>query len=312
MPLQRNSLALYASLLCAGVVACGVTAGGDVHLGPTGCAQWLGLDDRPLAVGSQLAVSFVFSTDAGKTAYAITSSNPNTVAVTDQGDQRLTISVLAPGAATLQLTGSFGTCSRPLVAATPSSITLSDQSHLAAGIDPQLPQSFDLIQNLQQVGQEVIVAVVVDANGDELNSRGLTKGRAGGSLSVQKKEPEEFVLSTLPGTSGTFVAGLADATSENLSYAVALVQSAATVVLQTDDGGLTVLAKALASDGRTEVFGIDDWDFACIPSTSCTWNKIAPAAVRLVLPSSATPQSYTVTVSSASQNGLSAAPLLLP
>ena len=190
----------------AGLWGCGGSSGPQASP-----VQWLGLDTRALAVGSQIPVSLQFATDGGAVRYAASSSNSGVVAVDDQGDQELVLSVLDAGDATLEVTSNFGASSLPVVATAPAALNFVVLSHLKAGVDTALPggqNGFALVY----AGSEVVQAQVLDQGGNVLNSWGLVQaGSHSSSLQVTTSEPEEFALTAITSEpmNATFVAAIA-------------------------------------------------------------------------------------------------------
>jgi hypothetical protein len=266
----------------------------------TSPVQWLGLDTRPLAVGSQIPVSLQFATDGGEVEYTATSSDSSIVAVNDLKDQEIVLSVLATGTATLQVVSNFGTATRPVIAEEPASVTFAVASRLKAGFDTALPSSengFALVYD----GSEVIQALVYDQVGDQLNSWGLTLGASTEvSVLVTKAEPEQFTLTaqaSVP-TSANFIAAipsLGDAGTS--SFLVSIVNSAQTGAIAANDAGVAI-AEAFAAVpqlGQLQVFGLGDWQFTCQPAAQCTTDQVSLSAAQLSFPPGADAGSFTVT-----------------
>jgi hypothetical protein len=269
-----------------------------------GLVHWLGLDSRPLAVGSRLIVDFEIASDGGEQpTYTVAVDAPDVIGVEDLGEEQLLLSVLQPGTATLQLQTSDGPAAFPITAFNPARVTFSDADHLAASIDVPLAPTFDLLGN----AQEVLQGVVLDADGGSMNSWGLTDGSASSfGLNVSKREPEQLILASAGTIAGpvTVVVGLADGGVPQ-SYTVYIVNSAASVRLATNASAsnFLVLAEALDNVGKT-VFGVDDWQFECSPSATCIVNRVSASAVQLALPAEAFTSgrgSYTLTAVSPSQ-----------
>jgi hypothetical protein len=257
-----------------------------------GLVQWIGLDARPLAVGSQLPVNLAFATDGGFPAYAVVSSAPSVVSVQDQGHGVLLVSALDAGSAQLALTSDIGSASFSLVADDPASVTFSVLSHLAAQLDTALPHDgasgkpdFELVTN----GTEVIQAVVANQAGESLNSWGLTQASAqSGLLAVWKTEPEQFTLTALAdvgqtGGSVVLTAGLISGATAPVSFNVRIVDSAALVIMLPSPDRTVVLGEAFDSDNVTKVYGLGDWQFTCDPTSTCITSQLSLCAARLQL-----------------------------
>jgi len=284
-----------------------------------GLVHWIGLDSRPLAVGSQLIVTLEIATDAGaEPPYTVTSSDPAVVAIADAGNERLLLSALAEGSATLELQTRNAKADLVLTAAIPVALEFFDAERYAAGIGTPLDQArgFEILVN----SEERLQGVVLDAAAEPLNSWGLIFGRPA-NLTVSKQEPEAFIVAQEQlGSPGTFVAGLIDAgisapdggvaeedggshldAGSTASFTVNIVSSATYVALVSEvpAGSLVVVAEALASDHLTQVFGIDDWEFSCSPPATCMVTPLSSSVAEIDIPAQSGP--HTVTVSSSSQ-----------
>jgi hypothetical protein len=264
---------------------------------------WVGLDSRPLAVGSQIPVDIDLSTDGGPLDSTVSSSDPSVVQPISDGGLQLSLNVVGAGSATLSFESNFGSTSYPVTAADPASVTFAIASRLVAGIDtalPPAPTGFALIYG----GTEVVQALVYDTATppNELNSWGLVNSAQGtGSLRVNKIEPERFMLTALGvGTGNTFVAGLPEQLAQ--SFPVQFV-TAATASLVYSNG--FVLAEAVNDEMAEvlEVLGLGDWVFACQPSASCTVDQLSLSVVQLSIPSGSSPGSFTVTASASPEVG---------
>lgn len=275
--------------------------------------QWLGVDTRPLAVGSQIPITLAITNDGGEVEYQASSSNPSVVGIQDLGNQQLVLDVLSPGAVTLQVITNFGTGTLPVVASAPAFVTFAIRSHLPAGLDTALPQSkcaepsvacagFALVAG----GSEVIEAQVEDASDNVLNSWGLVIAPKPATLLVTKSEPELFTL-TGPGTFNqnspidTFVAGLADGGASQ--FLVAFVDSADTknAALEVSPDNTLMVGRAfMPMPATTEVLGLGDWQFSCQPAQSCTIDQLSLSAAQLNLGGMSTTVSATVPASPAS------------
>jgi hypothetical protein len=309
-----------AALLPCGWIGCpgqpGLTAG------DAGFVHWIGLDSRPLAVGSQLTVTLEIATDGGGApSYTVTSSDPRVVDVQDKGNERLLLDVRGEGSTTLELQASGARADLAVTASVPVGLEIWDSEHLAAGIgDGGLDPVFDILDS----SEEVLQAVVLDASGRALNSWGLVQGIPT-LLFLSKHEPEQFTLAFeatrmdcgfeaylidagvpaedagAPEEDAGADGGLNPSASNPVSYQVSFVTSASAVrLLRGGPSHLNVLAQALAGpDNSVEVFGIDDWEFSCFPPAGCTMNRLSTSVVGLSIePGSG---SHDVFASSASQ-----------
>ncbi|MHB1846776.1 MAG: hypothetical protein ACYCWW_18295 [Deltaproteobacteria bacterium] len=237
---------------------------------PAQSVRWLGVDSRPLAVGSSETLAFEITSGAAccPGGYAVTSSAPSLLAATDLGGQRVAVAALAAGSAELRIVSSgIAIGSLALTAAVPTAFTFADPSRAAAAMpgEPALPQSFALFAS----GSAEIAADISDANGEMLFSQGLATGQGSGAVDVVKVEPERFLLTALPasgsgGAAGHFAGALLGNPESALTYPVeiaAVPASAAIEQRSSPDGSAIVLAKAFAQDG-TELLGLPAWSFA--------------------------------------------------
>ncbi len=267
--------------------------------GDAGFVHWIGLDSRPLAVGSRLIVTLEIATDGGTApSYTVASSNPDVVGVEDGGNERLVLDVRGEGSATLELKAPGERAEISVVASIPVALEIWDAEHQAAGVgnpfDPIFP--FDVLMT----SEEVLQGVVLDASGRTLNSWGLVQ-YGDDTLLASKREPEQFILKKELNPSGTFTAYLVDAgvqvtddaglpaedgglnpnATSSVTYTVNFVASASTVrLLRGGPSELNVLAQALDLNNN-EVYGIADWEFSCYPPNSCTVNRLSPSAISL-------------------------------
>ncbi len=268
-----------------------------------GSLRWIGLDSRPLAVGSQITVSFETAAGAAccSAGYTATSSDPAVLAVTDQGNQTLGVRAVAAGQAEIEVMAPGSGVPAGTVAVTTAeatSVTFGDPSHLAAGLqgETDLPPSFALLRT----GSEILQAVVTDAAGDTLASEGLATGHGTGAISVVPEEPDQFYLTALPASGdagGTFVGGLASGQG-GVTFQIALVGAAVRAKLDrrtAPDGSVFVLARALTEDG-TEVLGVPTWSFSIDgPGTVLS---LADAAAELFFPAGTASGATTLTATS--------------
>jgi hypothetical protein len=285
-----------------------------------GFVRWIGLDARPLAVGSQLIVTLEIATDAGvQPSYSVDSSNPDVVTIEDAGDERLLLLVRGEGTTTLELKTADEKADLLLTASIPVALTVSDAEHLAAGVDATLGSSFQVLGS----SEELLQAVVLDASGQPLNSWGLVQsGAKTNGLQVSTQEPEQFILAQRIAAIGTFEAVLTDPgdppadgglpvedagvdldAGSTANYLVTFVPSVSWVsLLRGGPAGLTVLAQALNDAGpgeSIEVFGVDDWEFSCFPPATCTINRLSPSVVSLTFEAGS--GNHDLTASSSSQ-----------
>jgi hypothetical protein len=288
---------LVPALVWAG--AC--TSKPQLAAGDAGFVQWLGLDSRPLAVGSRLAVTLEIATDAGVApTYTVISSDPAVVEVEDGGDSRLVLSVVGEGTATLELQTPNQRADLSVTAEFPVAVTIWDAEHFAAGVGGPLDPSvaFGILPN----SEELLQAVVLDARGRELNSWGLVQefDESSSTLQVSKQEPEQFLVAQLATlVDNTFKAGLVDAaprdgggvddggtldSDSSVSFTVDFSPPPTSAgLLRGGPSNLNVVAQAFTDDGGIEVFGIDDWEFTCYPPSSCTMDRLSPSAVNLTI-----------------------------
>ncbi len=250
--------------------------------------RWIGVDSKPLAVGSRLTVSFEAGGAASCCAggYRVESSDPSVVEVADEGNQTLALDAVASGEATIQVfpAGSATAAgSTDILTRDPASVQFADPSHLAAAIadDTELPAAFALLRT----GAETIQAVVRDAGGEVLASSGLAAGSGSGAIVVVPEQPDQFYLTALPASgsgTGSFTGGLSGGAGQ--TFQVAIVGAPVSAALEhrvASDGSIVVLARALAADG-SEVFGVPAWIFNLAgPGTALS---IADAAVQLSFP----------------------------
>jgi hypothetical protein len=318
----RNGVRVLLALLpLCGWIGCPGQPG--LTSGDAGFVHWIGLDSRPLAVGSQLVVTLEIATDGGLApAYTVASSDPNVVEVEDGGNQRLLLDVRGEGSATLELQTPGERADLSVTAAIPVGLELWDAEHLAAGIgDGGLDPVFDILSS----SEEVLQGVVLDARGRALNSWGLVQGSES-KLKLSNREPEQFILAYLAATMDCmFQADLIDAgvpledggappedagqdgglnldAPSSVSYQVNFVTSASAVrLLRGGPSELNVFAEALFSPDidSPEVFGIEDWEFSCFPPDSCTMNRLSTSVVSLSIQPGTGP--HDVFASSASQ-----------
>jgi hypothetical protein len=288
-PAHLTALALVLGTSAGLFSGCGSSAS-PVALGPNQNAAasvtWVGIDDRPIAVGTQLTLTFRLP--AGKTSAAealtVSSSDPSIISLDslDFTDDRMLVNALAPGQAAIALQGHDVQSELSVTAAKAVKIDFYDENYLAAGMWQQpLPRTgFGLLTG----GQEIIGAILEDASGQMLNSRGLAMGVGHGALAVTKEEPEMFVLSRLPSagaSDGTFCGGLSAPCSE---YPVTLVDAIAQVVIYVGHASdnVTVVAVAQAEDAnQNPVFGVSDWQFKL---SGGGFTRLAPAAVQVTPP----------------------------
>jgi hypothetical protein len=314
-------LGLVGAAMAALSVGCGSSAASPEVLSPNAgtSVTWVGVDQRPLAVGTQLTLSFQLP--AGKTSEAeylsLTSSNPGVLSLSsiDLAHNRMLLNAESPGQAAIQLTGHDVSGSLSVSAAQAAQIEFFDENYLAAlregsqdvSMWVPLPKTgFGLLSG----GQEVIGAILKDASGQELNSRGLAIGEGQGALKVTKEEPEMFVLSRLPATpasEGTFCAGL---TATCSAYPVALVDSIAQVaiVVGPASDNVSVIAVAQAQDAnQTPIFGVSDWEFK-LDTGGATFSRLSPAAIQ-VTPSGSPTVPITLTATAVNEGVSGTVPL---
>ncbi len=311
-------LLLTACLLGGANGGCGTAAG--VARSPAADALasavvWVGVDSRPLAVGTTATLSFeaIGSADCCANGYSVGSTAADVIAVADLGNQTLELQAVAAGAATIEVFAPDGSLvgGVPLTAETPASVSFADPSHLVAQIqgDTELPPSgFSLIQG----GEAILQAVIEDAVGNQLASQGLASCQAvGGGLSVKKEEPERFVLEALPGAEhATLVCGLASDPSTDVSYPVHVVAAAQSASFQKStgaDGSVVAVVDALDASGL-HTLGLGQWTFHVTDPGYAT--PLADAAVQVVFPTGATAGSATLTATS--QDGTLTASTQIP
>jgi hypothetical protein len=315
MPSDRVRTILAVTLLLGvgGGFGCGSSAspqGFNPALSSAASVTWVGIDSRPLAVGTQLTLAFQLP--AGKTsdaeALTVSSSDPNIVSLTsvDLAHNRMLVTAVAAGQAAISLQGRDVHSDLPVTTDKPTQIDFLDENYLAAGMWMPLPHNgFGLLAG----GQEVIGAVLKDASHQLLNSRGLAMWAKGGGLDVNKEEPEMFVLSWYPsaGTSyGTFCGGLSDPCNES-SYPVTLVNAISQIEIKvgTASDNVSVIAVAQALDSNQNwVFGVSDWQFSLNTSDS-NFIRLSPAAVQVSKPPVSVTGAVTLTATAVSE-GVSA------
>jgi len=310
--------ALGASLAVALAGGCGA-ATSAAGVNPNAIASppvvWVGIDQRPLAVGTQLTLTFQLP--AGKTstseALSVDSSDPNIVAITsiDLAHNRMLVQALSPGQAVIELQGKDVSSKLAVSAAKAETIKFYDVNYLAAAtLAPdllvELPRKgFGLLLG----GQEVVGSVLLDSGNDPLNSRGLAQGEGKGALRVTKEEPEMFLLSPLPSSGasvGTFCGGLSGPCSD-VAYPVTLLDAIAKVVVVTataSDQSLIAVAQAEDANGNA-IFGVNDWEFQLNTTSDARFTRLSPAAVRVIPPTSGSgPVILTATALSEGMSGV--------
>jgi hypothetical protein len=307
---------------CSLLAAAACAAQPPLSSSDAGFVHWIGLDSRPLAVGSQILVTLEISTDAGsQPPIDVTSSNVDVVSIAnlDGGaivypllSGQFLLDVVGSGSATLEVQTTSAKADLDVTAAIGVAMEIWDAEHYAVGsgqaLNPKFP--LDLLANTE----ELLQGVVLDANGEALNSWGLIEG----PISVSPQPPEQFILSPGTSPSATLTFGLFDAggvsfdaglnedagvpfdAASSVSLTVNVVSSAALVkIVPGYSDGLVVIAEAIASDKKTEVFGIDDWEFSCAPAETCVVTPLSPSVASLTIPSNS--GSHKVTASSSSQ-----------
>jgi hypothetical protein len=298
MPVQPKRCALLIGLLLeagTGLTSgCGSSSGLETlspNQSATQSVTWIGIDQRPLAVGTQLTLAYQLP--PGKTsaseAVTVNSSDPGIVALSslDLTHNRMLVTALAPGQAAIALQGRDVHGDLPVTAAKAATIAFFDENYLAAGMGVPLPKTgFGLLAG----GQEIIGAVIKDSAKEQLNSRGLAFGEGHEALSVTKEEPEMFVLSSYPAAGasmasmGTFCGGLTAAPCSENSYPVTLVNVIANVVIAaypaSDNVSKVAVAQAVDAN-QNPIFGVSDWEFQL---SAGTFTRLAPAAVQVQAP----------------------------
>ncbi len=300
-------------LLLALTAACG-SSGSTVGLTnplDADAVVWVGIDQRPLAVGAQVTLTFQLPAGRTSTSEALTvdSSDPNIVAVTpvDLEHNRVLVQALSPGEAVIELQGSHVNSNLPVVAAVATQVDYFDENYLAAGmlqIDlPKPPLTFGLLTG----GQQVVGAILEDADQVVLNSRGLARGSGAGAVSVTKEEPEMFILSPSPalGVQGTFnggLPGLIDAPFYIINLADSIAQVVVVWMPTSDNTGVVAVAQAEDDNGRP-IFGVTDWTFQ-LNTSATSFVRLSPAAIKVLTPATAIgPVILTATAQSEGMSG---------
>jgi hypothetical protein len=325
---RTSSIAIAAGALLAGTNCGGtdLTVSGQ-SLGPI---LWNGIDARPLAVGSELRVTFTSLdlTACCQSGYEVQSLEPSILSVQDLGGQQIALDGLAPGFVEVQVLSPSQVVGRLGVAVrAPTQIALSDPSHLAAGIEVPLPlPGFDI----RAQGLELLTVQVLDDQNEALafsvpllaiNVSGLIEvaPQSGTTLAVAGQESgqqgcfdvELVVPNPLPSMAFSCMA-IPPSHNGWPIYQVTVLEGPASVTIRTRDLATTpervldALAIAYAADGITEVLGADPWTFTL--AGQGTLIPIAPAAARLIFPSGTQQGASSVTASNGANNGHLAVP----
>ncbi|MHB8416642.1 MAG: hypothetical protein ACYDCL_01100 [Myxococcales bacterium] len=310
-------LIAVAALLGGANGGCGALSPAEVNApSATGSSvfRWIGVDPRPLAVGTQATVSFEVAAggDCCAQGFTATSTAPSIIAVSSGLlNQTLQLQALAPGAAAIQVTAPDGTLQGelPLTAEAPASIVFADPSHLAAAIegDTALPATFSLLQG----GYAIIQAVIEDAAGNPLASQGLASCESPSGLWVTKEEPEKVTVTALPGAAqGALVCGLSADPTTDIRFEVHLVDGAETAALETrtaQDGSVVVLAKGLDAN-FVETLGLGQWIFSLVGPQGTTAQRLADAAEKVAFPPNTAAASAVLTATNGTLAAASAIP----
>jgi hypothetical protein len=301
--------ALLAVTACA---SSGPTRSGE-SLGPI---VWNGIDTRPLAVDSELRITFTSPDPAVccGSGYEVQSLAPEIVSVQDLGGQQISLKGLAPGFAEVQVLSLSEVVGRLGVAVrTPTQIALSDPSHLAAGIDVPLPPGFAV----RSTGLELITIQVLDDSKQPLTfSSTLLSINSSGPIQVAGQGAETLaVVGQESGQQGCFDVELASGASSDTPpvfscavaahngwhvYQVSVVEAPASVTLSTrpivssTEEAFTALAIALGADGILEVLGAEPWSFSL--TGQGTLVPIAPAATKVIFAAGTPPKATTLFV----------------
>jgi hypothetical protein len=292
-PMFAHKLSFLPFFLLAGCGGSGLATSPFASEASSQSVVWVGIDQRPIAVGAQITLTFQLPLERTSASEALTvvSSDPNIVAVTsvDLAHNRVLVRAMSTGQAVIELQGRHVSSNLPVVAAEATNIDFFDQNYLAAGMQtdlPRFPLSFDLLTS----GQQTIGAILTDHDGNVLNSRGLTNGNSVGAVSYTKEEPEMFILSPSPalGSQGQFSGFLAK-TGNGPFYLVTLVDTVAQVVVVTKlaSDQVSVIAVAQAQDASGHpIFGVNDWTFQ-LNTSAASFVRLSPAAVKVLPPMSA-------------------------
>ncbi len=315
MRVWRNRLILLGGLVLLGGAdggACGLGAPIDTPVlnlsadGGPGGLRWVGVDPRPLAVGTTSSLSFELGAEDLSSEYEVNSDNPTVISVADEGNQILRVTALSAGTADIDLfVEGSPVGSLQLTSAQATSIVFADPSHLAAGIDggidlPLPPGKFGILANQQ----ETIEAIITDDAGDPLAAAQALATGVGEGVSATPVPPSEnsvasagFLLEPGINSTATFSGSLTKVPSSALTYDIDIVQPSAVVsaVLETrTDADGNVYALAIAEDSYgNEIFGLGIWTF--VPSGGATAEPLAPAAAKIIIPDGALPGSVTLT-----------------
>jgi hypothetical protein len=320
MPFHRVRIALVIVGLCLGdglALGCGSTASPEgviPNMSAAASVTWVGIDSRPLAVGTQLTLTFQLPPGMTSDAQALTvsSSDPSVISLTsvDLAHNRMLVTAASAGQAAISLQGRDVQSELPVSTATATQIDFLDENYLAASraaapsfMWMPLPKSFGLLTG----GQEVIGAVLKDATGQLLNSRGVAMGKGEAALQVTKEEPEMFVLSRYPVavvSEGTFCGGLSDLPCNEASYPVTLLDAISkikiTVAPASDNVSLVAVAQALDVNDNW-VFGVSDWQFS-VNTSGAIFTRLSPAAVQITKPEVSVTGAVTLTATAVNED----------
>jgi hypothetical protein len=276
---------------------------------------WVGIDSRPLAVGTQLTLAFQLPPGMTSDAQALTvsSSDPSIVSLTsiDLEHNRMLVTAVSAGQAAISLQGRDVHSDLPVTTAQATQIDFLDENYIAAGMWTPLPtKGFGLLTG----GQEVVGALLKNDAGQLLNSRGLAMGKGEAALQVNKEEPEMFVLSRYPVavvSEGTFCGGLSDLPCNEASYQVTLLDAISQVKITVgpaaDNVSIVAVAQALDVDGNW-VFGVSDWQFS-VNTSGASFTRLSPAAVQITKPEVSVTGSVTLTATAVNEGVSATVPL---
>jgi hypothetical protein len=319
MGVWRNRIILLAAFVLLGGAAGDASCGPDVGIastvtpdGATSSLRWIGVDPRPLAVGTTASLTFELAPGVPSlSGYQLQSSDPSVLTVTDLGNQTVSLTAQAAGSAEVQLISDNALLgSLSLTVEQPTSIVFADPSNLAAGIpnDTDLqpsPATFGLLVG----GQEAIQAVISGADGDSLLASQEVVTGSGYGVSVTPGGGASFILGALFDPTATFTGGLQATPSSALTFNIEIVAAATNAILKSrvdgTDGSIYVLAVAQDASGN-EIFGLPNWTFTLSgPGTAV---RLGSAAVKLIFPTATAAQSVTLTAT----NGTLDAGIQLP
>jgi len=266
-----------------------------------GPVVWNGIDTRPLAVDSELRITFT-SEDSFLccgSGYAVASLDPEILLVQDLGGQQISLKGLAPGFTEVQVLSQSEVVGRVGVAVrTPTQIALADPSHLAAGIDVPLPMDF----SIPSQGLELVTIQVLDDSNELLafsptlltiNSSGTIQAAAQGAETLAVAVGAsgdtgcfDVELANSPDTSAAFNCGAASHNGWPV-FRVTVVEAPASVAISTralpvtEEQAYTALATAHGADGITEVLSVVPWSFS-LAGNQGILVPIATAATKIV------------------------------